>query len=533
MHINCDTIFSITQEITGELHGFKKNTVTLPDRREVLFFKEIKPLHVQQKIWEIFEKIGKYRVKNGLGNISIPPYPSMPVSLQDLYPYFIRILEEIRIINTNRTKEAGIHYESSGKTIEHIYKEIEFIAAMLDAFLGIESYTPNEVYQLSWKILAEARFLRKSQCLDQNIPPPPKSEGKQSNHSLKQANDILDKIRTAQINLWMTPCRTRNVPRRIITPGEVYEALLENLAEMQRIKYRLGLEFTPIISFRDYENKTPDDVIYNLKWAADLLPVFNEFNIRQVPHSRALTYADKAFSLARLALRDIKKLRTKKNISRYPKKGGYLHGDMPDHVFYKTLECLKKINGYREKNKMGRITIPGIQIIEPSPKAAYDITVRLFQEIKLLTHGDFQVEPEESAKNKTFKDVYNEIKEIYRHFLTFLPTDEEDFYVNEIYELSENLSENISELYKKLKITDKIEVPPVDQDMGAKVVYEESKNIFNLLKSINVRAGLETGSQIKLPKIAATAEDILDLQIINKSEFYSLAGALGISLHPG
>ncbi len=181
----------------------------------------------------------------------------------------VRLRRELALLvkDDKGEKKEKVEKVVAKKRSSHVYAALSEVSIALEETLGLRSITPSEVFTRSLQVIELTRFLRRSQSLSMEVPMPERTQGKLPNHALKSVHQLLNRIRAAEKNLWMKPLKLPKLPRRVITPSDVYDGMGVAMAELQRIQFRLGLE-------RDFpdpaqqENKTPDDVIQNTRWAA-------------------------------------------------------------------------------------------------------------------------------------------------------------------------------------------------------------------------------------------------------------------------
>lgn len=188
--------------------------------------------------------------------------------------------------------------------------------------------------------------------------PPERTTGKHPNHALAAVYKLLEKINLAERNLWIEPVELPQVPRQVINPGQIYDALQIVLAELQRIKYRLGVEryfLTPAVEV----GKTPDDVIQNIAWATQLLPNFSldQKLFQYNPQSLGKT-PNHVFAVTEHILKELRRYRNIRGIHTIPHTVPYVSGLQPKHVFQKVLECKEDINRLRIQIHLGSAALP-------------------------------------------------------------------------------------------------------------------------------------------------------------------------------
>jgi hypothetical protein len=523
-----DDVYTLTQAILDHMEQLKSIYLDKGIIKDIPPQSGRTPRHVLQKAYEILEKISKFREINKLGLITIPPYPNRPITPNEVYTLTARIHREIELLHESQGLKQ--HHDNlipvKGKTLSDVYREMIKISVTLDSLMGIRGYTPSDVFALSERLLEEVRFLRKSQGLSIDVPTPKRTEGKHPNHALKASYDLLKKISTVQANLWLTPCSTRDVPMRIIIPNEVYDSVQENLAELQRIKYRLGLEYSPKV-FPIKEKKSPDDVIYNLKWAKRLLPSFDTFSIKQRPRQSLIKTPNEVYALTQLIIDELEELRMKEKLPEFPEYKITLTNGEPKHFFIKAFECIKQVNHYRISRQNNKITLPDMPLRDITSNEVFDIMQRLYQEIRLLGNKSTQTLPLEKFTDKTPNDVYIKIWQISK-MLDGILGEEGKYTPDDVFILAEEIIVNFDELRKHLGITSKIEDPVYKEGKKPTDTIKQAEKIIEQLKLLQKRAGVPPASLPKISTKDIRPEDVYNVAEIIIAEYISLASEIGL-----
>ncbi len=367
----------------------RKNRIDLP-WPEVEIGASRQPRHVFQKALEILEKINSYRINIArTGGITIPRYPGRDITPNEVYSVVVRLRQELALLVKRDADEillqdAGHLPTSETRTPSDVYRALSEVSIALDQTLGLRGITPSEVYTRSLKVLALAKFLRRSQNLPPDVQKPPRPSGRLPNHALKAVHGLLERIRQAEHNLWMKPLAPPHLPKRVITPSDVYDAMGVAMAELQSIQYRLGLE-------RDFPDpapqtgKTPDDVIQNTLWATRLLPLFRlDQPLRQYNRATLRKTPNDVFSVTEFILTRLQQYRRLRGVQTPPRKVQRIPGLKPQHVYGKGLEIMEKVDVLRQQLGMGPIAVPRYPLRTITPSEVFDLALRLDQELALI-----------------------------------------------------------------------------------------------------------------------------------------------------
>lgn len=344
--------------------------------------------HVLQKSVEVLEKINRLRIIKHAGPITIPHYPLRDITPDEVYDLIERLLDEtklaLKIIYDKKVEQVVEFGEIEGKTTNDVYQELWNISYALDSALGIRGFSPNDVYAQTVRIVGEVNYLRLTQNLPLNIEKPLITNGRHPNHALAAVYKFLKKIAQSELNLGMVPIDTFNIPRRVIKPAEVYDALQIVLAELQRIKYRIGFEkhfITPPVVC----NKTPDDVIQDISWAEKLMPDFmlngNLILNRQVSHDKTINHV---FSATAHIFNELNQYRMVLRVKPHQWYSLQALNLQPKTVYQKILECMEKVNALRLHIELGPIVVPELPFRPITLNEIYDLVIRMDNEFKII-----------------------------------------------------------------------------------------------------------------------------------------------------
>ncbi len=442
------------------------------------------PRHVIQKALEILSKINLYRISKGYGEIFIPPYPARDITPSDVYEMVKRLDAEVTPFIKDRKFLKSLRLEQyKGKTPNDVYRLLWSISLAFDSLLGIHGYTPTNVYALSEKLVQTVKFLRESQNIYTPVEKPPKKEGMHPNHALYASYDFLRKVREAEINLWIEPTEVPEKPQRVITPTDVYDSLQYNIAELQRIKYRLGLEryfkLEPV-----KETKTPSDVVQNIEYAIKLMPDFSfDKDIIQYPVSSLRKTPNHVYAVTEEILRKLKILMALKGVSQRPKEPIFIHNLRPIHVYQKGIEATEK--AIRLKVQMGFYPseVPSEPLREITPNEVYELAIRLDGIITILLRKLGYTQAEEYIykldknipKGKTPSHVYNNMWLISNTLDVLLA---KEYTPNESFALASKINKKVKVILRKLKIKEEA----IREVMSRRIIVSTKSpiDVFNL-----------------------------------------------------
>jgi hypothetical protein len=377
------------------------------------------PRHVFQKAVVIIEKINRYRVNViKIGAIPVNYPGGRAITPNEVYNEVHRARQELLAMLKNIDidiviDDTAIKQKVTGKTPNDVYAKLEEISLALDKSLGLRGISPADVYVASQQIVSLAKFLRVSQNLPIKAPTAKRTKNKRPNHALASVRALTIKINAIEKNLAMEPVRIVDVPQRVISPSDVYNAMGIVFAELQRIQYYLGLERY----FPQELTKTAitsDDIIANLNFAQELLPNFlDKRKLQRYDASLLIKTPNDVFSVTHYILNELYRFCRLKGI-RVPSFIIPIIKDLqPQHVFTKGLEALEMIALLRENQGLGLSAIPSYPLKEITAQEVFDLSLRIdaylnmvFKESGMMSNKWITNDDIEYFTGKTPSDVY-------------------------------------------------------------------------------------------------------------------------------
>ena len=493
--------------------------------------------HVLQKSLEVLKKVNRLRVIRKMGAVSIPPFPSRRITPNEVYSMVERLVGEMRALAPNAPIEPVA--ETKGMTPSGIYRRMWAVSRAIDPVLGVRGFTPNDVFAQSARIVQLVRFLRQTQNLTGEVEKPQRPSNKHPNHAIAAAYQLLERISLTQGNLWMESAQAPEVPNPVVTPTDVYDALQIVIAELQRIKYRLGVR-RYIPEPPPATDKTPDDVIQQLNWAARLMPDFAldrplyQYNLAVLVRTPGDT-----FTVSEHILRELTLLKAIRGNPLKPLVPPPVGGLQAKHVYQKTLENLKKVNLLRRQAGLGDIVLPTHPQQSITPDEVYDLAVRLDAELEIIysahrvpgTLSIINEITEETADNKTEDDVYFNMWRISYLLDSILGTG--GFSLADVYREAQGVVAEIRLISQHLKRWKGRLIPPMETGYMIGDMFNNAEKVLNQIALAQKRAGA-FGKQPPLPRHGkdATANDVHNLMEVIKAELISLKTHMGIAERP-
>ncbi|MBF0444987.1 MAG: hypothetical protein HQL68_05315 [Magnetococcales bacterium] len=481
-----------------------------------------KPRHLMQKSLEVLAKINRLRVNAKLGEISIPPYPARHITNDDVFDTVARLVDEMKLLielKGGDFLDDQLLNQQKAKVLDanDVYQNLWAISLAIDPALGVRGFTPADVYAQSQHILQLVHFLRQTQNLPINIKKPKITNGKHSNHALKSAYKLLAKISQAEKNLWISATEVPKIEKKVITPTKVFDALQNVIAELQRIKFRLGVErhfSTPQVQ----PGKTPDDVIQNLEWATLLMPIFPlNIPLRQQDPASLIKTPDDVYAATLHSLKELEQYRAKLGIRSKQKQPPQLTELQPKHVYQKSMHVLHKVDQLRKLNGLGGLATPRYPLRAITPAEVYEMVIRIDFEMEIIyRHAGLKdtqfylsiVKPVET-QNKTPSDVYENIWKFSQLIDSILGTDSYD--PTDIYRQTSQILSELNLIIKRLDYRNQIQLPQYQEKAELEDLLLYSKNILKLLHKVQKRAGINS----KIPPIPQTEKNITAIDVFN------------------
>ncbi|MCV6590646.1 MAG: hypothetical protein OIF57_16710 [Marinobacterium sp.] len=497
------------------------------------------PRHVLQKSIEVLEKINRLRGIRGQGAITIARYPSRYITPNDVYDSVDRLVPEVEFLLQTRPQSAGISVnpdQRRGYTPSDVYRKLWEISLALDPLIGVHGFSPSDVYARARYVAELIRFLRLSQNLPDNIPLPERQNGRHPNHALQAAYDLLARISQAERNLWMQPEQVPEVPRRVIRPTEVYDALQVVIAELQRIKYRLGVERE--LPLPDVEpGKSPADVEQVLIWAAQAMPQFEpQRPLLQYDQASLLRQPADVLQVASHIYRGLRHYQQQRGIRQQPQQSSLTQGLEPRHVYQKTLVNLDKVVRLREQVGLGVTAVPVYPLRAITPSEVYELAIRLRDELELVYHStgitavpEPQIMPVYSIQQQvTPSDVYRQMWDV--SLLLDVVLGPAGYSIKDLYLAAVNVNRELKLLAQHLHRWHPLELPVLKEGVDAEQVLLAARGLLDLTEQAQQRAGL-VGGQVPQPVITKRPDigELFNTMGVISTELVALKLQLGVT----
>jgi len=491
--------------------------------------------HEYQKALEVLSKINRYRIIHKLGGIETPNYPSRELTPNEVYDLVERLVRELQVLSTGSKGvssqspiKAGVSFGSRGEN----YRQLWVISKAFDPLLGVRGFLPSDVFAQSERIVALVRFLRVSQAMPSMPPKPKKTKGKHPNHALAASYQLLAAIQKAERNLWMDPVTVPPLKKRVITPTEVYDALQTNIAELQRIKFRLGVDRT----FDEVEratNKTPDDVIQNLRWAMMAMPTFplTKRLIQYDPKTLEKNPND-VFAMVQLTLEKLRYYKRFRGIRVEANTPPDVSALQPRHVYQKILESLRKVVSLRQQAGFSASAIPLFPMRLITSSDVFMVASRLNRALDLIYDAEgvpAEMFKENIVHDKTPNEVFRVAWQISYELDTILGTQGQT--PDDVFQMARFVVAHIQRLQQKLGVQDPIvSPPPLIPHLKPADVFVQAESVLSTIAQLKQRAGIfGTSLPVAEEDGVVTPNDVFNLVSVLLADIVEVEIHLGIT----
>ena len=526
------------------VNKLKKNIISLRNQERITipyakinFQGKNQPLQIIHKSIEILEKINKFREIQHFGKITIPIYPTREITQDDIYLMISRLNREVKFLIKN--KENMLEMEVLSDKDANLYEILDSISLSIDPLIGARGFGPNEVYKQSVRIIKIINFLKKSQNIHKKAQKITINKTLHENHILYEARGLLKKISIAQKNLWITPVKVSKIKQKVITFTEVYSYQNDIIAQLQRIKNRLGFErYFKIEKIETSQYKTANDIIKNLNYAKQMMPLFTfDKKLIQYDKNSLEKKVNELYGFSEFLIKKLKFYKEVKGIKVQPNSTPKLFCNKNIYLYQKIVENIEKIQKIRVLEGMKISSIPITPISNISTNQLYELMLRVDNELNILLEN-YEILPinswhttinKRTYKNKTLSDVYSNLWIFSSHFNTILV---DNYTPNELFVLSQKIHREVNLISKHLKIDNNSNLvkksPNKYQLITIQTLFQKSLNLINSINEIEKRANITSIINI-VPQISnITTDDVYHLLKISNAMLIEIKKHFGI-----
>ena len=201
------------------------------------------PVHVYAKTLEVLSKVVRAQRRFGVPEAASRQIPFKEVHSGDVLASVEYITDEIRKIKTQMLIEREIEPAAlvGGLSPSFVYKNLADASFLLDG-LGGRALTPNDVFKNCVSILDEMEIIAGELDVSLDLELPEANEEKKPKEVAQQVLRATYKVINLQTRLGMDASSVPSLTLVRVTPSEVYDATNMLLAEMARVKFRLGVD---------------------------------------------------------------------------------------------------------------------------------------------------------------------------------------------------------------------------------------------------------------------------------------------------
>ena len=236
--------------------------------------------HTRARAYELFQKLNILRTKNSLPLVEAPNMePTTELNPKYTYGQLERLLVEVRILKFHLGIKKTIKpSEIKGtKSVTDIYNNLGRVSAELDAING-EAFRPSHVFSESMRIYEDLEAILLHLNINDSTVPSSKLVDLQAKDSYKLALDLLQTLKTLEVQAGLDTIDFYTFERLNVTPSDVYEITQMVLAELQIIKAYIGLNHEITRGAMFYTDKSPSDVAQVLTWLNEKAKLIKNIN---------------------------------------------------------------------------------------------------------------------------------------------------------------------------------------------------------------------------------------------------------------
>lgn len=228
------------------------------------------PRHTWQRIYGVFYRLNILRKKLGLPVMEVPTLePLLDVKPLVIFEQGLRLLKEIEIIKFHLgiSEKTPPPPKFSGKIPTHLFNLYTHISAELDLINGT-AFTPNDTFSQAIRLLEDVNAVLEALEIHDNTVPPLKKVGSLPVDSFNIAITVLNEVNRIRqaLDLEVVDAKAFEIYKEI-TSTEVFGLIGMILAELQSVKFRLGIKYVSTPVAKHYEKKVSSDVEQILAWS--------------------------------------------------------------------------------------------------------------------------------------------------------------------------------------------------------------------------------------------------------------------------
>ncbi|RMH52489.1 MAG: hypothetical protein D6682_01825, partial [Zetaproteobacteria bacterium] len=261
--ITPDQVFAQAERIKADILTIMAHHHIAPPPYHRRITVRLRPRHVWQKTYEILTKINILRRKEH--------YPTLAVGTLDpteellpgmVYDQTWRILTELHLIKM-RLGLAARHptpppRPHHGKRPTDVYLLLDEVSSDLDALNGA-GFTPSDLFAQVMRLNGDIdAILRAMELYDRSFPPP-RQPGAKPAEAMRAAVALLATTQRLQRKLGLATTDLARLVPPVVHPKDLFEMVGLIIAELQPVKYLLGLTDSRTPVTRRYRGKHPAD----------------------------------------------------------------------------------------------------------------------------------------------------------------------------------------------------------------------------------------------------------------------------------
>jgi len=215
------------------------------------------PVHVYAKAIEVNQKIIRMQSKFGLETAPEAAIPIRKITPTDVYQVVSKVFEEVQKVTSLVSAQATMADFSPNKTPSNVYEKLMQVSYALDTVVG--AINPNLVYRNAQMIHADIQLIAGQMGVALPAEMPAVIVGSKPYEVNIEAFKNLYRIAKLERKIGLKSVRVSEFPIGDVTPGEVYDTTNNLLAEITRIKAKMGI-LQEAKTFPVPQNKKPQEV---------------------------------------------------------------------------------------------------------------------------------------------------------------------------------------------------------------------------------------------------------------------------------
>ena len=239
-------VLQIAETILQEIEVLRKELGVDDFPAEPDTYEDRAPVHVFVKSLEVMTKVANVQRRFGVPTELGVDFPLAEPTPDDVLPAVSQILEGLRAIKAQMVIETQVEppRASGAQTLSIAYKSLADASRRLDGLIG-RALTLDDVFERASVVVEDVRQVSEKLDVDLDVELRAVDGAKRPHHVAQQALRAAHRLVALQTDLGMRPSAVPSFAMVRVTPSEIYDLIGLLRAEVMRIKWHLGADFTP------------------------------------------------------------------------------------------------------------------------------------------------------------------------------------------------------------------------------------------------------------------------------------------------